>query len=964
MRQTVPRRLLLSFVVLVAVAGATAVSVPTAVAADDHDSIERHTLEVTKYYDVNGEANETLHGYLEIENPEVLDDDGVEYVELTVDEPVANPGPFDETDDGTYVLDEAVDDATLAYLEEDVYPTPSGRFVRDGGTWAAIKPSRIGLSTVNVETDFYTSVSIERSLVAPEEGFYSDEHNTYFVGAHENHTATVDGESVTIVAPEDVDTDAQHLEAARDSLLEVAEVHDVDDGHDHYVGLALTNGRAAASSIDPRFWVPHDRAVNEVGSTWVHEFAHATDDWSDEDDLDWLTEAYATWYDTLYPLELEHSEYDSAVFSGTDFADFQERRSNGYDYDYDLSDDEAWNGTQADYYQGGLVVGAIDREIRLATEGERTFEDVARELNALDGRASHDDLLSILVDVSGSSAVAVQANEWIGGESHPELWDPHEHEEAFGYGVPLIEAEHVDAVVETGDGESDLVAGEPNVVRAGDEVNAGIDVANAGSGDGRVPAHLSLGLDVVDDVDGTVAAGTEETAVLTYEAASGVDSNLQVYADGERTTYPIVVADEDAAVLDERDETSASDPLSVEPDQEIFLVSTERGSTVTFEQDAGDDVETVSMRPSNHRETLDADALVAGETYEVTFESEDGDVLATQSVTVEAENEPPEVEIDGVPEEISVAGDFRATAEVTASDGEIESYEWDMGDGTTDDHFYTTHSYDETGEFEIELTVVDEHGLAATATRSISVYEPEAYVALDAPDEVEAGETFDAEVAGVLTHGDVERYEWDFGDGTTAEGSDESIAYSYDGAGEYEVSLTVVDEYGATATDTSTVHVDAEEEEATDEVTRPDDALLVDDFEDADAWADNRNDLGAWTGGGNFESLAVQDGALTIEYDDGGWFVTNVDRDVDEFDELAFVVRGAEGGEGQHLELEVGATRATLAGLSGDAVGTEYDVITVDLADVDADGELGEVRVEAPWGADPSTVEIDEIWLQ
>jgi PKD repeat protein len=60
-------------------------------------------------------------------------------------------------------------------------------------------------------------------------------------------------------------------------------------------------------------------------------------------------------------------------------------------------------------------------------------------------------------------------------------------------------------------------------------------------------------------------------------------------------------------------------------------------------------------------------------------------------------------------------------ATTSSAEGEIASYEWDFGDGTTDTGLSTEHVYDESGTYEISLTVTDEQGRNDTATRSVEI---------------------------------------------------------------------------------------------------------------------------------------------------------------------------------------------------------------------------------------------------
>ncbi|MEY7852194.1 glycosyl hydrolase family 18 protein [Natrarchaeobius sp. A-rgal3] len=57
----------------------------------------------------------------------------------------------------------------------------------------------------------------------------------------------------------------------------------------------------------------------------------------------------------------------------------------------------------------------------------------------------------------------------------------------------------------------------------------------------------------------------------------------------------------------------------------------------------------------------------------------------------------------------------------SGSDGEIESYEWELGDGTEASGEVVTHSYEDTGEYTVELTVTDADGETDTASVVLEV---------------------------------------------------------------------------------------------------------------------------------------------------------------------------------------------------------------------------------------------------
>ena len=62
----------------------------------------------------------------------------------------------------------------------------------------------------------------------------------------------------------------------------------------------------------------------------------------------------------------------------------------------------------------------------------------------------------------------------------------------------------------------------------------------------------------------------------------------------------------------------------------------------------------------------------------------------------------------------------------TDPDGTVVAFAWDFGDGTTAEGEVVEHSFEQPGEYEVVLTVTDDDGATATATRKVSVTEPPA----------------------------------------------------------------------------------------------------------------------------------------------------------------------------------------------------------------------------------------------
>ena len=141
--------------------------------------------------------------------------------------------------------------------------------------------------------------------------------------------------------------------------------------------------------------------------------------------------------------------------------------------------------------------------------------------------------------------------------------------------------------------------------------------------------------------------------------------------------------------------------------------------------------------------------------------------------------------------------------------GQIATFVWDFGDGTTGSGRTATHTYSSPDTYSVSLTTTDAFARTLSVTRSVAVGSggtPTSSFTVS-PTTPNLGDTvfFNASASTAPVGRSIVSYDWTFGDGATASGV--TASHSYDVAGTYRVTLTVTDNRGATGTSNSNVVV-------------------------------------------------------------------------------------------------------------------------------------------------------------
>lgn len=199
---------------------------------------------------------------------------------------------------------------------------------------------------------------------------------------------------------------------------------------------------------------------------------------------------------------------------------------------------------------------------------------------------------------------------------------------------------------------------------------------------------------------------------------------------------------------------------------------------------------TLTLTPS----TSGLDAGDYSATVEVSASGADGPATLDVALTVqEPENQPPEA--DFTADCTLLVCTFRDRSE--DPDGEIQSRQWDFGDGATSTDGEVQHVYVLPGTYTVTLTVTDDDGATDEASQEVSVIAPE-----NSPPEASFQVSCDHlecafQDGSTDEDGQVEAWAWEFGDG--GESSERNPSHAYGEPGSYTVTLEVTDDDGATA---------------------------------------------------------------------------------------------------------------------------------------------------------------------
>jgi len=321
-------------------------------------------------------------------------------------------------------------------------------------------------------------------------------------------------------------------------------------------------------------------------------------------------------------------------------------------------------------------------------------------------------------------------------------------------------------------------------------------------------------------IDGTTVAGSEER----LRSGSELETDVSIFRSTlyeNRFVAPILDPDDG-----DREERPVPLSCGTEEVQWTFYDPNESSISAGFTspasaQEVGEDVTFNGLRSDGIIESYEwtfGDGASAENksvehaydepgvyTVELTVSGPAGNATASETVIVVEDADDPlpaaNVSVDEPQAGPEVGTELAFEAATDAPAELIEGYRWEFDDGTTAVGPTASHSYDEPGEYVVNVTVIGVAG--ENTTRRTVVVEEASPPSVSIDGKAEDGQiTLRANSSG----GAIDRYGWDLGDGTSLNG--DTVTHTYDEPGEYSVELLVT---GPGGTDTATVTVRAEE---------------------------------------------------------------------------------------------------------------------------------------------------------
>ncbi len=243
--------------------------------------------------------------------------------------------------------------------------------------------------------DATQSVDLRGAVRVDGEGYVGN--TTVLLGAHDVYERRAAGQRVRVVVPAGVELSTGPRRTV-ETLAGAARSLSIG-GRDEVVhGFVTPQIEIGATRLEqPGFALDGTTLLVDADyeiDTWTHEYVHTRQEFPEPDGLRWLTEGSAEYYGWLLSIEQGHDDWGPLRGAFT----------RGSTDDSVLADPDTWGG-ETQYDKGALVLGVLDREIRRATDGERTVADAIRRVNGAED-PTLETFVAAVRDAGGPDAAA------------------------------------------------------------------------------------------------------------------------------------------------------------------------------------------------------------------------------------------------------------------------------------------------------------------------------------------------------------------------------------------------------------------------------------------------------------------------------------------------------------------------------------------------------------------------------
>jgi len=357
--------------------------------------------------------------------------DNVGVMEVTVPEgaSVRSTAGFVHQEGHTYEWDRSTDSPRIDYhnpanqtVDQSGPIAGPGQFIFvDVGEWALVSEPQVshrwgwrrGTERVGLDSEMTTTQGAAGDAIA-------------YLGPYEQRTHTAHGQRFRLIIPETAAL-AERPSSLFDSLSDASDRLRVGERDDEVFLIAAPTksgvqwGVRGLQGGPADMWVRDSERLGDPDNVWLHEYVHTRQGYTADSDAQWFTEGGATYYAALFSLEQDRIS----------FSQFRNRlqRGEGHYSGSVMTRPNTWSGS-AEYHVGALTVGELDRQIRLASDRERSFQGVFQKMNAKDGTVSGVNFQRYLRETGGSS-IARAGERYTTTTERPKIWGYQQHRTAF-----------------------------------------------------------------------------------------------------------------------------------------------------------------------------------------------------------------------------------------------------------------------------------------------------------------------------------------------------------------------------------------------------------------------------------------------------------------------------------------------------------------------------------------------------